>query len=109
MAETTEVNVSTHPAGANADAQSFLVYGVFNGDNSAVQARVHDNFGTPASDQLAQYGMERDFEVESAQLTEPDPRSRNGHGHHHGVSVSVSGHGLRHARAAAAGQKHFTF
>lgn len=68
ISESIAVSVSKHRAGAGSESQSALVYGVFNGDNSRVQVRVHDNFGSPDSTQIKHYGMTRKFAVESLVL-----------------------------------------
>jgi len=75
MQEVASVPVATHPAGQGPDSQSALVYGVYNHDNSRLQMRVHDNFGTPDADQVLQYGMNRNFTVsgiQSVSLTTTD-------------------------------------
>jgi hypothetical protein len=70
MYETAPVTTSVHPEGATADAQSALVYGVFNGNNSRLQYMVHDNFGDPDSGDIANFGMTRSFAIENVQLTD---------------------------------------
>lgn len=70
LAETITVPTSQHRANSGTNAQSALVYGVFNGANSRVQVRVHDNFGSPDSEQIKQYGMTRRFEVASTSLAD---------------------------------------
>lgn len=70
MKESTYVHVAIHPAGPTADAHSALVYGVFNGDNSKVQIRIHDNFGTPDSSEIENFGMDRAFSIQGMQLVD---------------------------------------
>jgi hypothetical protein len=70
MVETTAVPTSQHRATSGTNSQSALIYGVFNGANSRVQVRVHDNFGTPDSEQIKTYGMTRRFEVSSTALAD---------------------------------------
>jgi hypothetical protein len=68
ISRVTSANNSIHPASSGADAQSALIYGVFDATNARVQIRAHDNFGSPNSDQITQYGMERMFEVRDVTL-----------------------------------------
>ena len=70
MSESTTIPTAEHPANQGAASQSALFYGVFNSDNSRVQIRVHDNFGTPDSNQIKQFGMTRDFSIENEALTD---------------------------------------
>jgi hypothetical protein len=68
MGEATSMSTTIHADGPTADSQSALVYGVFNGDNTRVQIRVHDNFGSPNSGEIQNYGLERSFAIENLQL-----------------------------------------
>lgn len=68
LVETVAVPTSQHRANTGSNAQSALIYGVFNGTNSRLQVRVHDNFGSPDSEQIKAYGMTRRFSVESTTL-----------------------------------------
>lgn len=65
-----------HPESDSADAQSAFVYGVFNGDNSRAQWRVHDNFGSPNSEEIKSFGMIRSFETSDPHLATVEPRAQ---------------------------------
>jgi hypothetical protein len=67
----TALSPFNHAAGSTADAYSALLYGVFDKDNGHTQVRVHHNFGTPASDEIARFGMTRRFQVSDPVLFEP--------------------------------------
>lgn len=67
MNELTEIPTAEHPTGQGSDSQSALVYGVFNPDNTRMQVRVHDNFGSPTNIEARAYGMDRKFLIEKLQ------------------------------------------
>lgn len=70
------VSNEIHRADAGAYAQSAFVYGAFDAENRRVQARVHDNFGTPDSAHVAEFGLVRRFAVEDVRLADIGPAAQ---------------------------------
>jgi hypothetical protein len=60
--------VQVHQDDGTSNSFSSLVYGVFDESNNFIEARVHHNFGFPASSEVAQFGLIRSFRVHDTQL-----------------------------------------
>jgi hypothetical protein len=62
------INISNHDATETAFAFSQIPYGIFDAANERFQVRLENNFGTPASAEVRQYGMIRNNRFSNPRL-----------------------------------------